>query len=248
MHDNFQYMIINNNKEIISSSKNYKNIFDLEKYLEESSVIDFENSRYRICKVINTKGTIYAYSNSKIFLKSSKQFRLHLNTLNNFLENLNDLKKDVVEVATKQVKILVHNLVSINAKNLQEIYNILPQEKLASSIPDKLKFVSNVIKSNPDKVALVLLKLMKNNIAMKTEFSVFNKLYQSNPKLSLKSHNVHRVLMNIFYSFFPDFTDKKIYVNVERCSYKAYFDYESIYVAFFHIMEISQTFFHSFHF
>jgi signal transduction histidine kinase len=86
-------------------------------------------------------------------------------------------------------------------------------------------------------IAKALLKLMKNNIAMKTEFSVFNKLHKSNPQLNLKNHNVHRVLMNIFYSFFPDFTDKKIYVNVERCSHKAYFDYESIYVAFFHIIE-----------
>ena len=85
-----------------------------------------------------------------------------------------------------------------------------------------------------------MLRIAKNNAAVKAEFSVFNKIFDSNPRLERKNHNIHKVLMNILYLFFPDFTDKHVLVGVS-CPENtiAYFDYESIHVALYHLVENS---------
>lgn len=89
----------------------------------------------------------------------------------------------------------------------------------------------------PRDTALALLKIAKNNAAMKVEFSVFRKLFDSNPDLRIWPHNVHKVLMNVFYLFFPDFTDKEVKVVVGDSIDTACFDYESLHVALYHLIE-----------
>lgn len=72
---------------------------------------------------------------------------------------------------------------------------------------------------------------------MKVELSVFRKLYDPNPRIDLRSHSAHRVLMNVLYIFFPDFTDKSIYVEVAACPKRIRADYESATVALVHLVE-----------
>ena len=69
------------------------------------------------------------------------------------------------------------------------------------------------------------------------EFSVYSKLFHSNPNLSKNIHSIHKVLLNMLYGFFPDFTDNQIKVNVSQSHAKGYFDYESIHVAFYYVLE-----------
>jgi signal transduction histidine kinase len=104
---------------------------------------------------------------------------------------------------------------------------------------DQISFVEGIVKDEPKETALALLKIAKNNAAMKVEFSVFKKLFDSNPDLQKREHNVHKVLMNVFYLFFPDFTDKnvKVIVGDNYNKYTAFFDYESLHVALYHIVE-----------
>ena len=72
---------------------------------------------------------------------------------------------------------------------------------------------------------------------MKTEFSVFKKLFVAQPEMRPTFHVVHKVLMNVLYLFFPDFTDKDVDVVVEQSDSKAYFDYESMHVALYHMID-----------
>ena len=72
---------------------------------------------------------------------------------------------------------------------------------------------------------------------MKTEFSVFGKLFDDNPILNKKNYNVSSVLLNVIYNFFSDLIDKNIKLKYEECQYEAFFDYEAIQVAFFHMID-----------
>lgn len=226
----------NKNRQVISKLDDNKDIL---KVIDTNKILDYKNKKYRVGIIKSVNGVIIAYTTAKDLIKSSKMFNSYLEILSLSIENLIKDQKQVQDILIKQTNILIHNLISLNAHNIQEIYNIIPQESLSNSIANKKQVIKNVIKSNPDKAALAILKLMKNNIAMKTEFSVFAKLFEDNPKLNMKNHTIHRVLMNILYSFFPDFTDKQVEVKVHYSMAKAYFDYESIYVVFFHLIENS---------
>ncbi len=204
---------------------------------EKNKVIEYQSISYRVAKIESSDGTILAYTSAKDLIRSSKSFNTHMSILSNSIQSLVKNKYEIENIFQKQINILVHNLISLNAHNLQEIYNIIPQEKVADSIGNQIEYVKSTLRANPDKSAKAFLKFMKHNIAMKTEFSVYTKLYDENPNLSMRQHNIHRVLMNILYSFFPDFTDKHVNVIVSKSLAKGYFDYESIYVAFFHLIE-----------
>jgi len=237
MFNKIHYRIEDNNNQIVASTFSEDEI-DIINYIHlENQIIEYKNKKYRAGVIVNKNRKIYAISSSKDIIKSSKTFKTFLNILKDFSIELYKFKSLISDTISKQFDILVHNLVSINAHNIQEIYNIIPQNELSNSIRDKKKFIRNKINSNLDKTAIALLKIMKNNNAIKSEFSVYKKLFEKNPQLNFKNHNIHRVLMNIFYSFFPDFTDKNIYVDVKPSQLKAFFDYESIHVAFFHILE-----------
>tara|TARA_R110000851_G_C13038078_1_gene561872 strand:+ start:359 stop:1381 length:1023 start_codon:yes stop_codon:yes gene_type:complete len=183
-------------------------------------------------------GRIYGFTNNKDYVASSQKFRTALSVIKDNAENINEMIAASRQAINKNTSRLLHNLTSLNAHNIQEIYSLLPQEMLAQRTSGQVKLVEKLINDQKRDTALALLRIAKNNAAMKTEFAVFNKLFESNPKLQRKSHNVHKVLMNVFYIFFADFTDKEVKVEVECQGIQtAYFDYESVHVALFQIIE-----------
>lgn len=235
MIDKIYYLITDENeKTLVSKLDEQRKIID---EIKGNDVIVYSGVKFRVGIFKWAMGTVIAYTSSKDFIKSSQKFNTYLSVLGNSIDELKTNKDSVDTVLMKQITILLHNLVSLNAHNLQEIYSLVPEEKFANSIGNKKSFISNLVKSNPEKTASTVLKLLKNNIAMKTEFSVFVKLFEENPKLNMKNHNIHKVLMNLLYGFFPDFTDQHIIVTVRPSTIKAYFDYESLYVAFFYLLE-----------
>jgi len=94
-----------------------------------------------------------------------------------------------------------------------------------------------MVSESPDDVAHALLAIAKASASMKTEFSVFKNLFNPEPALHNKHHVVHKVLMNVLYLFFPDFTDKDVFVSVAESTLTAWFDYESIHVALYHLID-----------
>lgn len=181
---------------------------------------------------------IYGFTTSKDLIFSSQRFKAHLLIIADCAADIDasiTAFKDNVNSSTRR---LLHNLTSLNAHNMQEIYSLFPQELLSKKTSGQILIVENIIKQDIREAALAFLRIDKNNAAMKTEFSVFNKLFEINPKLQKKTHNVHKVLMNVFYLFFNDFTDKDVHVVIDAVGEQtAYFDYESIHVAFFHLIE-----------
>src|SRR5699024_3591080 len=97
--------------------------------------------------------------------------------------------------------------------------------------------IRDIIKSNPKDAALMFLRLAKHNIHMKSEFSIYKKLDRANPSLEKRNHPIHKVLMNVLHSFFVDFSDKEVYVDVGECRSSIHCDYETLQVALYHLIE-----------
>ena len=191
----------------------------------------------------NDSFTVYGFSSDPDFLKSSQKFKTQLNVILNTTDSIEEIIDTTKKSINKSTSRLIHNLTTLNAHNIQDIYSLIPQESVSGNMKKQISFAEDIVKKEPKETAITLLKVAKNNASMKVEFSVFKKLFDSNPELQIRKHNVHKVLMNMFYLFFPDFTDKNVKVIVgDESRHIAYFDYESIHVALYHLIENSSKY------
>ncbi len=184
---------------------------------------------------------------SKTFLccdttKTTKLFRDKLEALSYAYPDLIIPKKEIEEKTKKaeqqKVNRLVHNLSSINAHNIQEIYDLVPQSVLSSNWKKQTDYIKKEIKSNPDKAAMVFLRLAKHSIHMKSEFSIYRKLdREDSVSLDFKNYPIRNVLLNVLHTFFADFTNNGIYVEVDEYFKEINIDYETIQVAIYHLIE-----------
>lgn len=196
----------------------------------------FEKRRNGI--IINNSGTTFLCC---VKTKTTTLFREKLEALSYAFHDLKlPLEKITSEVKVKEqkrVNRLVHNLTSINAKNIQEIYDLVPQQTLTSDINTQVEKIIEIVKKNPGETAMMFLRIAKHNIHMKSEFSIYRKLERENSALEKRDHPIHKVLMNVLHSFFVDFSDKNVYVKVGECRSLVSCDYESIQVALYHLIE-----------
>jgi signal transduction histidine kinase len=174
--------------------------------------------------------------------KTTKLFREKIDGLACTQDELNEIHKSVEEniKLSEQQKVnrLVHNLASINAHNIQEIYDVVPQDILSSNWRDQLDYLEDEIKQNVRKYAFMLIRLAKNNIQMKSEFSIYRKLDRNETaQIELKNHPIRTVLLNVLHTFFGDFNTNSIYVNVDDFYGRVKMDYETIQVALYHFIE-----------
>lgn len=197
----------------------------------------FDNGRGRCGFLATELGAVYAFTKDKELIASSSKFKTKLEAISSTLETIKNIISESNEKHNTSTRRLIHNLTSLNAHNIQEIYSIIPQEVISRRTGTHVDYVKGIVEKDPRDTALSLLRIAKNNAAMKAEFSVFKKLFTSNPVLDPKYHNTHKVLMNIFYLFFPDFTEKEVKVKICENSQTAFFDYESLHVALYHIIE-----------
>lgn len=232
---NTRHRLIDNTNTIIHCNLKPEEIKILESIESQSKKLD---STTRAGKLSSDIGTVFGFTNDKDHISSSQLFKVNLSSTLNSIPHIKNISEEIKKEQNKNTSRLIHNLTSLNAHNIQEIYSLISQESMSNTKEAHIKYVENVIKEDPREAAITILRIAKNNAAMKTEFSVFKKLFTTNPSLSKKNHNTHKVLMNVFYLFFPDFTDKDVKVIVgDEHIRTAYFDYESIHVALYHLIE-----------
>jgi len=198
------------------------------------------------CKQYNEsrRQGIIENSKGKVFLcdtttKTTKLFREKLEVLSYSVPDItivkDEIEKNVRDLEQKRVNRLVHNLSSINARSIQSIYDIIPQDVLSLHWKTQL---DSFRKEKPEKVAKTLLQLSKNCIHMKSEFSIYRKLDRDeNAQLDFRSHPIRRVILNVLHTFFVDFSNNGITVNVSNYDGKVKIDYETIQVAIYHLLD-----------
>lgn len=195
-------------------------------------------------KIKNKKGITFLCCDKT---KTTKLFREKLEALSYAYYDLIIPREQIISEIkkTEQTKVnrLVHNLTSINAHNIQEIYNLIPQEILASNWRTQVEFIEKELISKSNKASMMFLRIAKHNIHMKSEFSIYRKLDRDdNANLEFKEYPFRIVLLNVLHTFFGDFTSKNIYVKVSDYFGKIFIDYETIQVALYHLIENSSKY------
>ncbi|MGZ0655927.1 ATP-binding protein [Coraliomargarita sp. W4R72] len=193
-----------------------------------------------ICRVGSFEdklGLVRLVTNDSNLVKSSRRFcsfgKGLLDSTQLVHGTIEKLKADQI----KNIKRAIHNLSSLNAHSIQEVYSFIPQDDGSQTFRARFKGAEKIVKDNTKDAAKTLIRVAQNNTRMKVELSVFSRLLGDNPILKPSIHKIHKVLINVFYVFFPDFTDKQISVSYGTC-YKAVFvDYESIHAALYYIVE-----------
>ena len=186
----------------------------------------------------NSRGTTFLCCDDT---KTTKLFREKLEALSYAFHDLTLPKEEFIKEAKvaeqQKVNRLIHNLTSINAHNIQEIYDLVPQDLLTSQSQKQLEYIQKEIRKDVRKAALMFLRIAKHNIHMKSEFSIYKKLDREDAALDFRNHPIQKVIMNVLHTFFTDFSDNGIYVEVGDFFKKVYIDYESIQVALYHVIE-----------
>lgn len=170
--------------------------------------------------------------------KTTKLFRDKLEALSYSYGDLIIPIKEIRKEEQKKVNRLVHNLTSINAHNIQEIYDLVPQDVLAKNWRNQLEYIKEEITNDPKKAALMFLRIAKHNVHMKSEFSIYRKIERDDSiELDIREHSIRSVILNVLHTFFSDFTKRNIYVEVLDFYHKIKIDYETIQVAFYHLID-----------
>lgn len=176
-------------------------------------------------------------SEKEPLIQSKRIFADQISGLRSFISTFDESISTMTKVVMKDTKRLIHNLTTINAHNIQEFSALLPLDYQDLSPHSQITRLTDLVKQNPEKIAKLIFRMAKHNAAMKVEFSVFKNLFDENPILQPRKHAINKVVLNVFYTFFPDFTDKGIRVQVDECKEYLVFDFESVHVAFFHIID-----------
>lgn len=187
--------------------------------------------------IITEIGQVFLCSDKDEDIESSKTFKKELGFLAEMIGQLSEIQKNMAEVEAKKTNRLFHNLTSINGHTIQELYALVPQEELSARFKEQRKIVRQRLEQSPDAAAEAFLRILKNEISLRNEFSAYSKLYDPNPTLRVAKHSLHKVVLNVVNLFFQDFADKLIEITIDPTDARINLDYESIQVALYHLFD-----------
>jgi signal transduction histidine kinase len=190
-------------------------------------------------RIATKDGLAFLCTEDSDLVASRRIFKRELAVLFSALKRLRELKQEVSVAEAQKARRLVHNLTSLNAHALQEIYSVINQDRLGahSGFRSQKEMVRAELLADPDVAARLFLLSLKNAAAVKSELAVFRKLNEPAPKISLAQHSIHRVVLNVANYFFQDFYDQQIRLNIEATDVKVRLDYESMQVALYHLLD-----------
>ncbi|MBX8588622.1 hypothetical protein K5D56_04445 [Pseudomonas cichorii] len=233
----FLYKIVDSQGITIINSLPSKMDLLVSEMPDGSHKIVFESKEYRIVNKTIEKDRICCVSDIVDMVKSKKTMIKEIDFLFRSIESFKKAYSSVRSEAQIHVNRLVHNLVTLNAHNIQEVYSIIPQEVMQDKRNKWRERIAEHVSKDVYEASLAFVRIAKNTLKMKTEIDVYNALLSGKPNITIKSHELHRVLMNVLYVFFPDFTDKGVYVSVLESNVRVSIDYETFQVAIYHIIE-----------
>lgn len=229
-----------NNCSIISSTMEIACASCLEDCNSESEI--YQKCQLKLGKrrrgiKITSDGRVSYCSGSKSSINSSKYFKKEIRLLSESIGHINMLTSEFRSKLNAETDRLLHNIVSLNAHNIQEIHAIIPQSDRRKNHQDVIVDAKKKVEVNSLKVANSLVNMTKNCMSMKIEFSVFNRLFTDNPQIVKRRHNLDKLFASILYVFFPDFREKGIYIVRNSDSFNVDVDYDSMHVVFHHLLE-----------
>lgn len=230
LFDNFP----SNSKDLITNFKESSSPFQIK--------IDGNFVNARIGKKSNSHGTIYTLTTEQKYVNRIKLFKELVDFSIISLKPIDLFHKKIVQQQTEKTEELIHNITSLNTYSIQDLFALIPQKSLSENINTQKDIIKSAIVEKPNVTISTLQKLIKYNLAMKVEFSVFERTQKPNIISKKISHSIRSLVLSILQIFIDDFEAKKIEVSLDAgaASEKRFeIDDDSLFVSLFYILENS---------
>lgn len=215
----------------------FEEFYDLCEVVNEKIGLNEKLGNFRHGKIITENGIAYIISMDKELVDRPRYFKEKLVVLSEHLETIEIIKEDLKNSMQADNRRLIHNITSFNGKNILELYSIVPENKVATDFRKTRDIIKSYILKNPDGVADSFLRIAKNSIAMKSEFTVFKKIDGDPSLLQKQLFDIRKVILLVIHVFYHDLKEKDIFVQVEECNERLKFDFETIRVALYHLLD-----------
>jgi hypothetical protein len=185
----------------------------------------------------NKEAKLFVFTSDPKYVKSSKLFKELIRMSRFTLESIVKVKNKLSLDHNSYVQDLVHNLTSLNTYNIQDLFALIPQHILTQNINKQHDIIKNILVEQPNIAVATLLKLIKYNLAMKVEFSVFEKTIIQNPFLQKQNLSIKQITLSVLQIFIEDFEGLKITVSVDSTTKMLNVDYDTLFVSLYYLLE-----------
>lgn len=231
-----KFLILNNRGDTILSNLDTSEMLLASSCSSQSEQIKLNNQNVRHGKIAYGDSVVYLLSKDekitgKIFKKYQEIFLFFSNL---FISSHSQIRQSELNM-TRRLK---HNLVTYNSHILQEIYQLVPQDEITSiDGKSQLLKIEQALSKDLNKTSQALLRILKNASMEKAEFDVFDKLYKTDPTPTFIEHSIHKIIFLTLNTFWLDFLELDIEVDIQSTNKKVVLDYNSFSVALGHIFD-----------
>lgn len=177
-------------------------------------------------------GNKYELRNNKIIKSETEFLRQSAKTL---LLIKDSIYEEIYSKIRKRYDSVVHNIKTLNTQNSQLIYNYAPM-LFADNIDNRYSIIKNAIEAaDIKKTTLLIFQLLKNLEHVSNEFITHDNLFISNPKLSKAKHPLHKLILNVYQTFYLDFKQSKIEFKIDYYDKRVNVDYNTFSLGLYHI-------------
>jgi signal transduction histidine kinase len=219
--------------------KNLKNL--IANYKESDMVISVEVEGKiidaRIGKKINNYGEIFVLTTEVKYINRNKLFKelVEISTL--ALEPLSHFQNDLIATHNATNQEFIHNITSLHSYSIQDLFALIPQTLLTENINHQNDAVKNIITEKPNVTVKTLLSLIKYNLAMKVEFSVFERTMKLHSVSKKIEFSIRSIVLSVLQMFMQDFEERKIVLSLDACDRYISVDYDSLFVSLYYIFD-----------
>jgi hypothetical protein len=210
-------------------------------FKESRGIIEFDfhgtQKRFRVACRRNNFGKIFTITGEEKFLNRHKNFKELADMGMLALKPIAQFQQDIRTQKNLQTEEFIHNLTSLNTHGIQDLFALIPQSILTGNINTQIDSIRMIIDEKPNIVIKTLLKLIKYNLAMKVEFSVFERVMKPNAVVQKIHFKIRDILLSILQIFIADFDNKNIDVTLDASEKRVNVDHDSIFVSFYYLLD-----------
>lgn len=196
--------------------------------LNRSEVVDCPRFNEKRRRGVYRKGGFEIYICSNDTVRAKRLFSNSLDVITNFATEI-DRSKNALQVESfKNIERLIHNLKTYNAHCIQLADIILEPNPARKGVNEQLSSIVSFLREDPEKAALYLLKIIKNNKFIQGEISIYDTLLKSETSsLNTNNHQIHRLLKGVLSIFFEEFQEKNVLINLNNTIEEVMVDYQT---------------------
>ena len=195
---------------------------------------------YRIGRKLSQYGTVYTLTSTEKYLRSLKLFKelVDLSTIS--LKSIIEFKKQVESKQFERTEEFTHNVTSLNSYSIQDLFALIPQDKLMGNINKQNEVVKEIINKKIHETVSTVLRLIKYTLAMKVEFSVYDRTIKPYGSVQKIEQPIRPIVLSILQIFMQDFAANEIEVSLDASEVSnklLNIDNDSLFVSLYYILD-----------